>query len=126
MTFFGAEVPNWAAELVMHNWPVMLFSLGTAVAAVAAYLRPSRSTVLLLYGFLMLTAGFEYEKHGLRPVGGVFESLFEGSAQGRSLARSVAIGVLPPVMYAAGVVLLASSATMALRRRASTPTKNHG
>ncbi len=54
---------QWAAVVVAHNWPVLLWLALAAVAAVYTYRRPSRAALSFLYGFAGLAFVFEYRKH---------------------------------------------------------------
>lgn len=56
-------VLGWLIVLVSHNWPVMLAVLATALSAVAAWRRPSRRSLALLYGSALLVLAYEYNKH---------------------------------------------------------------
>lgn len=54
---------------VTHNAPVFIYGLGILCAAIYSILKPSRGSVLILLGFILLLFGFEYNKHileGLR------------------------------------------------------------
>jgi hypothetical protein len=48
---------------VIHNVPVFVYGIGILLAAVFAILRPSRSYVFFLLGFILLLFAFEYQKH---------------------------------------------------------------
>lgn len=48
---------------VTHNIPVFVYGTGIAVSAVLAILKPKRSYVLFLLGFIILLFAFEYQKH---------------------------------------------------------------
>lgn len=54
---------------VTHNAPVIIYSLGIVYAVINSLIKPSRGSVILLLGFILLLFGFEYNKHileGLR------------------------------------------------------------
>ena len=54
---------------ITHNFPVVFYALGIFTAVVLSIIKPSRKSVFLLLGFILLLLGFEYEKHileGLR------------------------------------------------------------
>lgn len=48
---------------VTHNVPVFVYGTGILVSAVLAILKPKRSYVLFLLGFIILLFAFEYQKH---------------------------------------------------------------
>ncbi|MFZ2026086.1 MAG: hypothetical protein WAV30_02250 [Microgenomates group bacterium] len=48
---------------VTHNIPVFVYGIGILVSAVLAILKPKRSYVLFLLGFIILLFAFEYQKH---------------------------------------------------------------
>lgn len=48
---------------VSHNLPVFVYGSGIVLFAFLAILRPRRSFVLFLLGFIILLFAFEYEKH---------------------------------------------------------------
>lgn len=48
---------------VTHNIPVFVYGTGILVSAVLAILKPKRSYVLFLLGFIILLFAFEYQKH---------------------------------------------------------------
>lgn len=48
---------------VTHNIPVFVYGAGILVSAVLAILKPKRSYVLFLLGFIILLFAFEYQKH---------------------------------------------------------------
>ncbi|PIY72066.1 hypothetical protein COY87_02870 [Candidatus Roizmanbacteria bacterium CG_4_10_14_0_8_um_filter_33_9] len=54
---------------VTHNAPVIIYGLGILYAVIHSIIKPSRGSVILLLGFILLLFGFEYDKHileGLR------------------------------------------------------------
>jgi len=54
---------------VTHNAPVIIYGLGILYAVIHSIIKPSRGSVILLLGFILLLFGFEYNKHildGLR------------------------------------------------------------
>jgi hypothetical protein len=48
---------------VTHNLPVFFYGFGIISFALLAILRPRRSFILLLLGFIILLFAFEYNKH---------------------------------------------------------------
>jgi hypothetical protein len=48
---------------VTHNLPVFFYGIGILVFAILAILKPKRSYILLLLGFIILLFAFEYQKH---------------------------------------------------------------
>lgn len=48
---------------VTHNVPVFVYGAGILVSSVLAILKPKRSYVLFLLGFIILLFAFEYKKH---------------------------------------------------------------
>ena len=48
---------------VTHNLPVFFYGAGIALFALLAILKPRRSYVFFLLGFIILLFSFEYEKH---------------------------------------------------------------
>jgi len=54
---------------VTHNAPVFIYGIGILYAIIHSIIKPSRGSVILLLGFILLLFGFEYNKHildGLR------------------------------------------------------------
>ncbi len=48
---------------VSHNLPVFLYGSGIFYAVIHSLIRPSRASVLLLLGFILLLFAYEYDKH---------------------------------------------------------------
>ena len=48
---------------VTHNLPVFVYGAGIGISAVMAIIKPKRSYVLFLLGFIILLFAFEYQKH---------------------------------------------------------------
>ena len=48
---------------VADNFAAVLYAVGIAAAALLAIRKPSRYTIFLLLGFILLLFGFEYSKH---------------------------------------------------------------
>jgi len=48
---------------VSHNLPVFIYGAGIAASAVLAVIKPKRTYVLFLLGFIILLFAFEYQKH---------------------------------------------------------------
>jgi len=53
---------------VTHNLPVFIYGTGIAVFALLAILKPRRSFIFFLLGFIILLFSFEYEKHMLEGI----------------------------------------------------------
>jgi hypothetical protein len=49
--------------IVLHNWQVIVYGMGIAIATAAALWRPRRSFVVWMIGFSLLLFAFEYDKH---------------------------------------------------------------
>lgn len=52
----------------LHNQYAIAFFFGALLSLAALLIKPSRSTVLLLIGFITLFIGFEYDKHIIIPL----------------------------------------------------------
>jgi len=48
---------------VTHNLPVFIYGAGIVVSAGLAIIKPKRSYILFLLGFIILLFAFEYQKH---------------------------------------------------------------
>lgn len=48
---------------VTHNLPVFIYGAGIGISALMAIIKPKRSYVLFLLGFIILLFAFEYQKH---------------------------------------------------------------
>jgi len=101
----------WALTLAEHNAALFLYIALFVWAAVRCYVRPSRQSVLLVYGFLSLAVAFEYRKHGLDLVRNTTIYLFsvEYSPAGRYISQVVLLDVLPVALYVFGFLLLGAS-----------------
>ncbi|PIS22900.1 hypothetical protein COT49_02925 [candidate division WWE3 bacterium CG08_land_8_20_14_0_20_40_13] len=51
-----------------HNQYAIAFFVGAILSFFLLIIKPSRYLVLLLFGFLMLLMGFEYDKHIVQPL----------------------------------------------------------
>ena len=51
-----------------HNLPLVVYGALTFLALLLTVLKPSRTTLFLFLGFLLLTLNFEYEKHLLAKI----------------------------------------------------------
>jgi hypothetical protein len=107
----------WAVTLILHNWPVMVYGLVTAGAAVWALLHPARPSVLFLYGAALLVLGYEYEKHGRETILDTTGYLFslEVNPAARVVSRWLLLEFAPLLMQVSGFALLGGS--LVLRRR---------
>lgn len=57
-----------ALFIIMHNFMALVFLAGIAISAFILIIRPSRWSTLLLFGFIILLFGFEYNKHIVEPL----------------------------------------------------------
>ena len=48
---------------VTHNIPVFVYGTGILVAVVFAIIKPARSYIFFLLGFILLLFAYEYQKH---------------------------------------------------------------
>jgi hypothetical protein len=96
----------WANTLVAHNWPVMVCLVLIVLFAVRAYLRPTRSDVLALYGFSILALGFEYYKHARSAVASTVAYLLMANPDQRLPTLWFVEFALAPTLYGAGFGLL--------------------
>jgi len=48
---------------ITHNVPVFVYGTGILVSIVLAIIRPSRSYIFFLLGFIFLLFAYEYQKH---------------------------------------------------------------
>ncbi len=48
---------------IVHNFVAFTYSMGILVSIFLALRKPSRATIFLLLGFILLLFGFEYQKH---------------------------------------------------------------
>jgi hypothetical protein len=122
MDDFEQRIRPWAITLVLHNWPIMVYSLLIPWAAVRAYLRPARSRILLLYGLLILAVTFEYQKHGLTPVHNTITYLFALNPAAREASYLVLLEWLPPAGHILGGALLVLSVVLSPRAVKASPT----
>ncbi|OGK27626.1 hypothetical protein A3C28_04745 [Candidatus Roizmanbacteria bacterium RIFCSPHIGHO2_02_FULL_39_9] len=54
--------------IFMHNFAAIFYGIGIALSALLLFMRPSRWGILLLFGFIILLFGFEYNKHIVEPL----------------------------------------------------------
>ena len=121
MDDFLYRAKPWAITLVLHNWPIILYSAAIPIAALLAYLRPTRRRLLLLFGLLVLALAFEYQKHGVGVVESTIGYLFSEYANpaARRISRLVLVQALPWLLHALGLALLLAAA---LGARAAGPS----
>ena len=102
----------WAITLVLHNWPLIVYSALVPLAALRAYLRPTRRALLLLYGLAILALAYEYQKHGVGVARETASYLFsaEANPELRRASQLVLTGVLPLATHLVGLALLVLSA----------------
>ncbi|HEX2923860.1 MAG TPA: hypothetical protein VHS28_07530 [Chloroflexota bacterium] len=111
----------WIITLVLHNWPVMIYLVLIVWSALNALLRPSRPALLLLYGLLILAVTWEYQKHGIRPIGGTIDYLLlEVNPDLHSVLQQAILYVLPVVANLIGLGLLVTSLLLSIRHRLKT------
>ncbi|MCX6730476.1 MAG: hypothetical protein NTZ55_01385, partial [Candidatus Roizmanbacteria bacterium] len=48
---------------VTHNLPVFIYGIGIVAFALLAIIKPKRSYIFFLLGFIVLLFAFEYQKH---------------------------------------------------------------
>lgn len=53
--------------LISHNYLPIAYSFGLLTSLILSVYRPTRFSVLLLFGFALLLFGFEYDKHIIVP-----------------------------------------------------------
>ncbi|MFA9289148.1 MAG: hypothetical protein ACEQSA_04690 [Weeksellaceae bacterium] len=54
--------------ILLHNAEAILYALGILCATIFAFAKPSRTRLLLMWGFIILLFAFEYNKHILPPL----------------------------------------------------------
>ncbi len=114
----------WSITLVLHNWPIMLYSIAILGLAVRTYLRPSRRSLLALYGLWILALAYEYEKHGVSTAIETASYLFSASANPelRRLSQFVLLYALPSASRVVGIALLLLSVVLPARLDRRTDT----
>ncbi len=48
---------------ITHNMPVFVYGAGILVSVIFAIIKPSRSYIFFLLGFILLLFAYEYQKH---------------------------------------------------------------
>jgi hypothetical protein len=126
MSEFLERAHPWAATLVQHNWPVMLYSLVALGAAIRAYLSPNRLTILFLYGAILLVLTYEYEKHGLATILGTTSYLFslEVNPGARAVSQLLLITAVPLVSRLIAFALIVGSIVLRERESRHRPRGN--
>jgi hypothetical protein len=122
MSEFLERAQPWVITLVLHNWPVMLYSLVAVFAAIRAYVSPNRHTILFLYGAIILVLVYEYEKHGRATVLDTTSYLFsqEVNPVARDLSQQLLLTVAPVTIRLIGFAMIVGSVVLrehANRRR---------
>ena len=117
MDDFIYRVRPWVITLVLHNWPIMVYCLLIPPLALRAYLRPSRSALLALYGTSLLALGFEYQKHAPAVVRGTTSYLFEIHPEVRALSLLVLLDLLPAAVQLLGAAMIAVAVVRTIRFR---------
>ncbi len=112
MDDFLYRAKPWALTLVLHNWPIILYSAAALLAALLAYSRPTRSRLLLLYGLAVLALAFEYQKHGVPVLHGTIDYLFseEANPAARRIFHLALTQALPWLLHVLGLTLLLAAA----------------
>ena len=97
---------------ITHNAIALFYFLGIVVAIGLSLYRPSRKSILLLLGFIILLFGFEYNKH-------ILESLREQTLNAlitiqehnkvRRIINIVTLKLLPLALPLVGWILVLSS-----------------
>jgi uncharacterized membrane protein HdeD (DUF308 family) len=108
MNEFLYRARPWATLLIEHNWPVMLCAVLILITAIWALIRPTRRTLLALYGLLLLAFAFEYQKHLAPLLVNTARYLFsvEVNPGPRAASQIIIAQVLPIVFTGLGVALL--------------------
>jgi hypothetical protein len=108
MDDFLSRASPWAITLVLHNFPAMIYAVLIVWLATRAYLRPSRRSLLLLYGTCVLLFAFEYVKHGTGVARETTNYLFgrPHNLVMRNASQFLALQVLPVAFHILGVMLL--------------------
>jgi len=54
--------------ILIHNYLAVFYSIAIIAVTVWAFYKPSRKSILMLWGFIILLFAFEYSKHILEPL----------------------------------------------------------
>lgn len=54
--------------ILLHNLLPVIYTVGIVTSILWAFYKPSRSSILLMLGFIVLLLAFEYNKHILEPL----------------------------------------------------------
>lgn len=106
----------WVVTLVQHNWPIMIYSVALVWAALRAYLHPSRTSLLLLYGVAMLALAFEYQKHVSNVVENTLDYLFKRNPGALAAGQALLLDALPVALHLMGLALVVLSLARTWRR----------
>lgn len=106
--------------LFLHNWAVVLFSLGLIISLGWLIYKPRREYVLFFIGFGLLIFGFEYNKHiadGL--IGQTTNSLITITRHYKLewLIRVVLSKILPLFFYFLGVISISGGIFLVKKNR---------
>ncbi len=111
---------------VTHNLPVFLYGAGVLFFALLSIIKPRRSYILMLLGFILLLFGFEYNKHILE---GLREQTINAliTTQEHNLVRRIVDIVLEkvlPILFPFnGVALIGMGIYFLKRERNTTKAK---
>lgn len=118
--------------IFMHNFAAIFYGIGIALSALLLFIRPSRWGILLLFGFIILLFGFEYNKHIVEPLKEQTLNSLITIQEHNKVRRSVNIvlvKVLPRGLPLLGWMLVAGGIGLKIfsrEKRRSTPNKEHG
>ncbi len=110
---------------VTHNLPALVYSAGILFAAILSVLKPTRKSVLLLIGFIILLFGYEYEKHildGLREQTLNALITIQEHNKVRRIVNLVLVKALPVVLPVTGWLLVGASLYGYLRLKINRPS----
>ncbi len=115
----------WALTLVLHNWPIMLYSVLIGGMAVWTYQWPTRRAVLVLYGLLLLAFAFEYQKHFAAVLVRTTDYLFsvQYNPELRAVSRFLLMTFAPIGLHAAGVACFICAARLPRPAGSSAPAR---
>jgi len=86
-----------------HNQYAIAFFIGAFISFGLLLIKPSRYAVLLLFGFIVLLVGFEYDKHIVQPLEEQTLTSLDFDKSGASLAVSRTLKkILPFFFFLAG------------------------
>lgn len=112
---------------ILHNYLAMFYAAGIVVAVIISIIKPSRKSVLLLLGFIILLFAFEYGKHiedGLREQ--TMNSLItiQEHNKVRRIVNIVTLKLLPLGLPVLGWVLVGTSLYLYAKPHLAKKTQN--